>query len=71
MRSVIARAGLLVPALATGILVAIVRPANAQTPDEPVATAPAPAPAPAMPPPTTRDARRLFQRFAEDSAIVP
>ena len=49
-------------------LMAAVLPAAAQAPDE-SGTQPAPAPAAAQP--TNRDARRLFQRFAEDAAIVP
>jgi hypothetical protein len=52
-------------ALALGLMAAVV-PAAAQAPDQsgaPQAASPAP--------PTNRDARRLFQRFAEDAAIVP
>jgi hypothetical protein len=54
-------------ALAVGLLAAIA-PAAAQAPDE---TGAPQAPGPAAVAPTNRDARRLFQRFAEDAAIVP
>lgn len=54
-------------ALALGLMAAVV-PAAAQAPDE---TGTPQASAPAAAPPMNRDARRLFQRFAEDAAIVP
>ncbi len=48
------------------VIAATAPPARAQTPDDTGAQ-----PAPAAARPTSRDARRLFQRFAEDAAIVP
>jgi hypothetical protein len=52
--------------VALGALVAIARPAAAQQENPPPESPPRASAAPG-----NRDARRLFQRFAEDAAIVP